>query len=256
MSRRAWCWLAAVLLSAGCGEATVAREELLSDPGPVDAPFDGALFFDGVDDYASVGTAQFPQIEQAQTLSLWLAPEPADGLEVLFTLRRGDHSGIALALEDGVPLAYNVYGPRDLVRATEPASPGRWQHLALVLQGESSRLYLDGAEIASGRGAATNRTPVVAFIGGLSGSSRLYHGALDELRVYHRALSAEEVVALSRGEPLREGEPLVLDLTFDEAAGARSYDRSGLGNHAQLGEGVPSAMPARVPSGTPQSSAR
>jgi hypothetical protein len=218
------------------------------------------LAFDGVDDYASVGTGSFPHIERAQTLALWLAPEVAAAgadegdVQVLFTMRRGDYSGVVLALESAVPVAYNPWGPRDLVRADVPLVLGRWQHLAYVLDAAGSHLYLDGTLLGSGPAPATNRTPITAFIGSLDGYSGSFHGSLDELRLYARALTALEVADLAQGAPLVEEEPLVLYLPFDELAGARSYDRSGLANHAQLGDGVLESMPRRVPSGTPQSS--
>jgi len=79
--------------------------EELSDPGPLDASFDGALSFDGVDDYASVGTARMPQIERDQSLLLRFRPAGvrSDGAEAqaLFTLRRGRESGLVLALDRG-----------------------------------------------------------------------------------------------------------------------------------------------------------
>lgn len=254
--------LLAGLCCWACGQATESRPEALSDPGPRDAPFDAALSFDGVDDYASVGTARFPQIERAQTLLLWVAPElaavgaGAQDVQVLFTLRRSDYSGIVVALDHAVPVAFNVWGPRDLARAEAPLALGRWQHLAYVLDADGSRLYVDGVLAAEGPRPATNRTPVISFIGSLDGYANLFHGALDELRCYDRAFTAEEVAAASGGEGLDDTDALFLYLPFDELEGARSYDRSGLDNHAELGDGVQGAMPLRVRSGTPQSSDR
>jgi hypothetical protein len=245
--------------SWACGNATEPEVEGLTDPGPRDAPFDAALAFDGVDDYASVGTARFPQIERAQTLALWVAPEAAadsEDLQVLFTLRRGDYSGIVLALDHAVPVAFNVWGPRDLARSEAPLVLGSWQHVGYVVDGTVSRLYVDGAAVAEGPTPATNRTPIVSFVGSLDGYSNLFHGALDELRLYDRALTADEMASLARGERLDEAEQLLLYLPFDELEGARSYDRSGLDNHAQLGDGVLGAMPTRIRSGTPQSNDR
>jgi hypothetical protein len=235
-----------------CGDATEPVSEELTEPGPRSAAGDRALSFDGLDDYASAGTARMPQIERPQTLMLWVRAEGALGdpahVEVLLTLRRSDWSGIVLGLEGLAPVAYNVHGPRDLARSSAPLALGRWQHLAYVLDAEGSRLYVDGAEAATGPRPATNRTPLLAFIGSLDGYEGMFHGALDELRVYDRAFSPAEIAAEASGQRL-DAEPLVLHLPFDEAEGARSYDLSGLGNHAQLGDGVPELMPSRVASG-------
>jgi hypothetical protein len=243
------------LVGVGCGDATGPAVEELTDPGPEDAATDLAVSFDGVNDYASAGTARMPQIEQPQTLMLWVKPEAPLGSgdgepQVLVTLHRSDWSGIVLALDELSPVAYNVFADRDLARSETPLTLGSWQHVAYVHDPEGARLYVGGVEVATGPGPLTNRTPILAFIGSLDGYSGMFHGALDELRVYDRAFSPEEIAALAAGQRL-EAEPLVLYLPFNEAEGARSYDRSGLGNHAQLGDGGPDLMPLRVASEVP-----
>ena len=187
---------------------------------------------------------------------LWFRPEgaasgAADDLQVLFTLRRSGWSGIALALDHDMPVAYNVFGPRDLARSTTALKPGEWHHLAYVLRGAVSTLYLDGAVTATGDDPATNRTPIQAFIGSLDGYTDMFHGAIDELRVYDRNFTAEEIAAVAAGKHPDDTEPLVIYLPFNEAEGSRSYDRSGLGNHAELGDGVPELMPERIASDLP-----
>ena len=112
---------------------------------------------------------------------------------------------------------------------------------------------LRGDTVGSGVAPATNRTPTAGFIGSFDGYSNRFHGELDELRGYERALSAQEITGLAAGEALDQTELLFLYLPFEELGGSRSYDRSGLENHAAFGDGVSSAMPARVRSGVPQS---
>jgi hypothetical protein len=234
-----------------CGTATTEPPEELTDPGPRDGSHDGALAFDGVDDYVSVGTARSPQIERDQSLMLWFRPEgaasgAADDLQILFTLRRSGWSGIALALDHDMPLAYSVFGRRDSARSTTALKPGEWHHLAYVTSGTAATLYLDGAVTATGDEPATNRTPIQAFVGSFDGYRDMFHGAIDELRVYDRTLTAEEIAAIATGMRPDDAENLVIYLPFDEADGSRSYDRSGLGNDAELGDGVPELMPERI----------
>ena len=248
--------LALALSTIACGTATSEQPQELTDPGPRDASNDRALAFDGVDDYASVGTARSPQIMRDQSLMLWFRPEgaasgAADDLQVLFTLRRSGWSGVALALDHDMPLAYNVFGPRDLARSTTALKPGGWHHLAYVLSGTVSTLYLDGGVTATGSDPATNRTPIQAFIGSFDGYRDMFRGAIDELRVYDRTFTAEEIAAIAAGVRPDDAEPLVIYLPFNEAEGSRSYDRSGLGNHAELGDGVPELMPERIAADLP-----
>ncbi len=233
-----------------CGNATQPEPEFLSDEGPRDASFDGALSFDGVDDYASVGTSRAPHIKRDQTHMLWFrgdgALDDGDTLQVMFALHRAEGSGFALALDGDVPLVYKVYGDRELARAESGVSLSEWHHLAFVIQAEKSLLYVDGAEVGSSANELTNRTPTQGFLGTVNGYDHPFHGALDELRVYERAFTAEEVAAVAAGQSPSDAEATVLYLPLDEAEGARAYDRSGLGNHAELGDGVPTLMPERI----------
>jgi concanavalin A-like lectin/glucanase superfamily protein len=243
-------WLLSFALY-GCGAVTSAQPEELPESGPLDASVDGALAFDGVDDYASIGTARMPKIERDQSLMVLFKAQGkvknGPDVQALFTLRRGEGSGVVLALDNDVPLAYNVWGERDLARATTPVGLGGWHQLAFVLQGDSATLYVDGAVVAATTGAVvTNRTPIQGIVGSVNGYDRMFHGVLDELRVYDRAFTTEEIAAVDAGMAPADAEQLVLYLPFNEASGARSYDRSGLGNHAELGDGVAALMPARV----------
>lgn len=247
----AWPALALALATAACGNATPPSPESLTDIGPRDATYDGALAFDGVNDYASLGTARAPHVQRDQTVMLWFRAEGAlrsgDSLQVLFTLHRSEDSGYALALDGDVPLVYKVLGSRDLARSEAAVSLREWHHFVFVIQGaKHSRLFVDGVEVGGSMTELTNRTPTQAFLGSTSGFEHPFHGAVDELRIYERAFTAEEIAAVAAGDAPSDAEPIVLYLPFDEAEGARAYDRSGLGNHAELGDGVPDLMPARI----------
>lgn len=85
---------------------------------------------------------------------------------------------------------------------SEPFVTGRWMHVAVTYDQSTQtlKLYKDGTLATS----TTNVSPVTVesdrsiLIGSLatSGTSRTFPGVLDELRIYTRALSAEQVLAL------------------------------------------------------------
>jgi hypothetical protein len=104
-----------------CGDATEPVSEELTEPGPRSAAGDRALSFDGLDDYASAGTARMPQIERPQTLMLWVRAEGALGdpahVEVLLTLRRSDWRQAASSLSTARWTGEKAPRPRPLTRA-------------------------------------------------------------------------------------------------------------------------------------------
>lgn len=250
--------VALALAGAGCGDATPeASPEELSDPGPRDASFDQALSFDGVDDYVSIGTARMPQIERDQTLMFWFLPKPpldakrAEDLQAMFSLRRSDWSGVTLGLRNGVPLVSNAYSDKDVVVATSAVTFDEWHHLAVVLQANDTELFIDGVSVVKGGAPGQNRTPIEAYAGMADAYHQPFYGLLDELQVYPRSFSPAQIAEVAEGIRATDVDPPVLYLSFNEAGGARCYDRSGLRNHGELGDGVVQLMPLREASAVP-----
>jgi hypothetical protein len=73
-----------------------------------------------------------------------------------------------------------------------------WYHVAATSSGGEVTLYVDGAPYSTG--TPTLETGTGAFyigkIGGSPGAERRLDGAVDEVAVYDRALTAEEIAAL------------------------------------------------------------
>jgi concanavalin A-like lectin/glucanase superfamily protein len=71
-----------------------------------------------------------------------------------------------------------------------------WSHLAMTYNGSSMRLYVNGALVATRAqtGNATVSTGVLR-IGGNGVWGEYFTGAIDEVRIYNRALSAAEIQA-------------------------------------------------------------
>lgn len=90
----------------------------------------------------------------------------------------------------------------DIPRATvpNPLQAGIWQHIAGTFDGTTIRLYLNGvllSETLSPGPIATNDHPF--FIGRTdsgSNDSDFFKGEIDELSLYNRALSLEEIQSI------------------------------------------------------------
>lgn len=208
-----------------------------------------ALAFDGIDDYATTGTAQFPPGTKLQTLSARFQVETINGKHALITLRKDEDSGIELGLRDGLLGAWRVYGNRTLALATTPVSTGEWHHAAYTFDFFTVRLYLDGALVASSTNTPNERTPTTCWLGTLDGEHDLFQGSLDDFRVFTAVRSAEQIANEAAGKSSSGDPDLVLDLPCDEDGGNVLYDRSSAANDGELGDGVDQRMPHRVNSG-------
>jgi RNA polymerase sigma-70 factor, ECF subfamily len=157
-------------------------------------------------------------IDNELTMAVWIKPAPAanDRRQVLITRQLGASGDriFSLRLKNG-ELEFLSHIWARLIRRPFPASPSGWHHVAAIRDLHGTRLYLDGVEL--GRNHRTRplalagaNTPLV--IGAqLNGPERDAHvldgfqGALDDLRLYTRALSSAEIQTLSRERPMAPG---------------------------------------------------
>jgi hypothetical protein len=236
--------LAAALAACGNGSG---NDPVGGDSGEIpDSGLDYALEFDGRDDYASTGTAAFPFPEDPQTVSLFLKREDQDGLRALVTLRKDRDSGLELGLRDGKPVTIRTYDGSAFVEAPDPIPTGRWVHVAYTFDRMLHRLYVDGELVGEKELAPNDRTPTTGWLGTLDGEQHLFAGLMDEVRIRNVVLGAEDLAREAESEEVGDPENVVGYFNFDEGSGGRAYDRSAQGNHASLGDGVPSRSPSRV----------
>lgn len=81
-----------------------------------------------------------------------------------------------------------------------PAPPiGEWTHVAVVLAGNTGTLYVNGAAVSSGSITLdpANLAPTLNYLGKSQWPDPYFKGAIDDFRLFNRALSAPEVRSLS-----------------------------------------------------------
>jgi hypothetical protein len=165
-----------------------------------------SLAFDGVEQLLDLGNPASLDLAGALTLSAWIRPLSLDGYRnvVAHGFRWSPNEEVALRIHDGT-FEFTAWNGVDHM-ATAPVPAGdvdSWHHLAGVNDGVTYRIYRDGELIAEQADTFTpTRVDAPWAIGGRSTSMpvepRSYNGLIDEVRIYDRALSADEVRALFR----------------------------------------------------------
>lgn len=167
------------------------------------------------------------------TVEAWVLADRPAGVVVA---RGGPAAGYALALQGGKP-RFAVRANSELSEAIAKVEiAGRWAHLVGVLnEDKSMELYVNGKLAATAK--AKNLIPVDPAQGlevgadeaGSVGSYKApggFTGMIDEVRVYHAALNADEIAARasSRERTPTDDDRLVLAATFE---GGTAEDVSG-----------------------------
>lgn len=176
------------------------------------------LDFDGVDDQVNFPGLVLPTGQMPRTFSFWLrtAARSSPELQTLFSYG-SNFSGARYVLR--LDNTENVASDQALrlevnagqMTGTRPLNDGVWHHVAVVnddfnASGQANvnetRFYIDGVldppSSFSGRVLATGSNNVPSLGGSNHNAGYNFAGSIDDLRIFSRALTGAEVVALSR----------------------------------------------------------
>jgi hypothetical protein len=195
---------------------TVAVNETGASDGAIDGAaranggrFGRALEFDGEDDIVTVPDDAALALTTGMTLEAWVRPDQTTNWRtVMFKESVG---GMAYTLYSNTPadvpsVRAGVAGDVG-VEAASPVDPNEWTHLAATYDGSILRLYVNGVqagahaypgEIPSGAGPLT--------LGGNTLWGERFSGLIDEVRVYNRRLTSDEIAA-DMDRPVVAGTP-------------------------------------------------
>ena len=212
---------------------------LSSGPVWVAGKLDGALDFDGVNDYVDVGTFDvsgsglttmgwfnadsLPATTDPRIVSKASSTAEADAWWQLSILTSASDANIRLRTKAGGTTS-------TLIDSSTNLNPGQWYFAVGTYNAATGqmKLYLDGTEVASQlhpAGGAIDTNPTVPVAIGANGTAeQFFDGVLDDVRVYNRALNATEIADLyAEGV----GPALVAHWKLDDGAGPTAVDSEG-----------------------------
>ena len=197
-------------------------------PGaPLGSPA-ASLSFDGINDrlYVAPAAALSPGTS-LWTVSAWVKTTAADGRIVFRRNNPGGTRTYSLAVSGGkaefeLNVTGNAFG-RARATSTTAVNDGQWHLITGVRTGpQTAAIYVDGTLEATDSFGSTNTdidTNFYLFIASAGNSGHL-DAAIDDVRIYNRALAANEVAAIAGGTPPSDdGPPTDTDLyTYDLAS--------------------------------------
>lgn len=222
--------------SGNSNHGTIEGALWTTDPGDAGVY---ALQFDGVDDRVAVPALDVQGTNM--TLTAWVNPDTFNVPDARIISKAtgtaaDDHAWMLSTIQDGSSfrLRFRVSTNGSTATLVAPLSlltPGVWTHVAGVYDGAEMIVYQDGVEVGSAPlvGSLTSLPTVPVAIGDQPvGLRRPFDGALDDVRVYSRALSATEVAALAETPPeavddsetVDPGDFVVVDVLANDSGGS------------------------------------
>ncbi len=161
--------------------------------------YGGALSFDGVNDWVTVGDSASLDLATGMTLEAWVRPTGGSTWKTV------------VIKEQSNALVYALYGSTSsqgkasghaFVNGTDTRTYGTvlplgaWTHLAATFDGSTIRLFVGGTQVSqvAASGAMPGSTGVLR-LGGNAIWNEWFQGQIDEVRIYNRPLTAAEIQA-------------------------------------------------------------
>jgi hypothetical protein len=224
-------------------------------------PTGTALSFDGVDDYVDCGSDQSLDVTEL-TWSLWIKRAETTYINerALISNEGGGENTkgtYALQIDVGGRLQDKIqflrHGDTTWPISNTAIRDTNWHHIAVTRNNSGDAIiYIDGFQDATGS-IRTRTAYTKTVIGAGHTAYSNFNGTIDEVAIYNRALSGEEIRAnmhwrLSGDEP-----GLVGYWDFDKGVGQIVCDLSGNGNDGLLGStpDVDASDPAWIGSDAP-----
>lgn len=211
-----------------------------------------ALDFDGTNDYVTAPHSSSLNISTGGevTMCAWVYPRSYSGYESIIS-KRDDSLGSPYAYGINFNSTdFQVYtsGSSGVQAFTYSLPLNAWTHFCGTISASPTKLFINGdlfGSLGSGGGVISNTAAFYIGATKLGSIAEFFPGKIDEVRVYNRALSANEVAVLYRTgaakmgghETTRITESLVgywpfngRDVNWTSSSGGTVYDRAGTFN--------------------------
>lgn len=161
----------------------------------------GALSFDGQNDFVIIPVKPAMNVTSNLTIEAWIKPAKSTGVQdvVSKSAAAASNSYIFPRTINGwttIEFLLNINGAgwRTLRIPYGADKLNAWHHVAATYDGYTMRIYIDGVQSGSLNFSGTitvNNNPLA--LGNQAGLGEYYGGAVDEVRIFNRALSGCEI---------------------------------------------------------------
>ncbi|MFZ1626983.1 MAG: LamG domain-containing protein [Candidatus Moraniibacteriota bacterium] len=237
--------------SAGDASTNGNTGTLTNGPTWTTGQIGSAVTFDGSNDHVSVADSKSLDITNTLTIASWIKPTSVSptGDKSIVRKEGADYSdnyslilgGGGDAASGNIGFIYNSVGWR-VFDSGYKLPDTQWHHVAVTFNYSNTQLlfYVDGLLVSTKTIVANLTTNTNALNIGMDVNNKYFSGSIDEVRIYNRALSVDEVSQLYRlAAPTGVDTSLKGYWSFNgqDMSGTTAYDRSGSGNNGTLTNG-------------------
>lgn len=180
-----------------------------------------AFSFDGVDDYVLIPESPIWNFRSSDfSIEVWVKFNQIKNSMLVYQLNGSDRGGFEFDFQlqgDGLPSILGFAIDPNNFGIARPWSPvaDAWYHLAVTRSEGAFRLYVDGQQLGA---EELNTRPIAEVTGPVQLGNYAFpgyalNGYIDELSVYHRALTSSEIFSLYEASEGGKCVPYSLNIT-------------------------------------------
>ncbi len=201
--------------------------DLLDQVGSNDGTVTGATYevegkinycytFDGND---NIGTVASPLSADNLTFTVWIKPDESDNARTI--IGWADAAGPQFRVEDDENLYLASQLTTLIGESTSPVTNEVWNHVAVTYDVDGNyEFFINGATAGNGTTDLTLSWSAMEIGSRSGGTANFFEGEIDELAIYNRVLSAEEIRSIYRSG---NGKTLPFDLWYGYDASLEAF---------------------------------
>ncbi|MFC5468523.1 LamG-like jellyroll fold domain-containing protein [Cohnella suwonensis] len=171
-----------------------------------------ALSLNGSTGYASL-PAGIVNGTTSLTIAAWVKANSLSNWTRIFDFGTGTTANMFLTPQPGAAglrfaITTGGSGGEQRISSTTAFPTGVWKHVAVTLSGSTGTLYVDGAQVATNTSMTLTPSSLgnttQNWIGRSEYGDPYFNGAIDDFRIYNRALGASEIASLYGGPTIAD----------------------------------------------------
>lgn len=156
-----------------------------------------ALKFDGSTGYLNCGNNSSLNLTNNFSISVWINPSGFAYLGgIVSKYQSPSANSFLLRLSESAPYNKLNFGGSAGINSNSALSANRWYHVVAVDAGGTGYIYINGVLDSSGGVSVSSSSDSVMIGVDYLPSARYFKGSIDEVRIYNRVLSADEISQL------------------------------------------------------------
>jgi hypothetical protein len=184
--------------------SVIANGTLVNGPTFVAGRVGQAVNLDGSNDHVSLPAGILNGLTNF-TIATWVKLDTTGAWRRIFDFGTGTNVYMFLTAQSGsnalrFAISTGGAGAEQRINGTSALPTGVWTHVAVTKSGNTGTLYVNGAQVGQNTAMTLNPSSLGNTTNNWLGRSQyadpFLDGQLDEFRIYNRALSASEILAL------------------------------------------------------------